>query len=119
VGEEAPIKRPPTLFGLLKAVKGVIWGQEQGLSLPLEQVMDGLDVQKHQIGQDKQEVPRAEALAFSDTGSGQMALDMQHGKQFLEPQLQASTEIFQRRFDLSLKTSALSVMQREDPFMWF
>ena len=64
--------------------------------------MDGLDMQKHQIGQDKQEVPRAEALAFADTGSGQMPLDMQHGKQFLEPEFQIGAEIFQRRFDLPL-----------------
>jgi len=81
--------------------------------------MDGLEVQKHQIGQDKQEVPRGEALAFVDAGFGQMALDMQHGKQFLEPQFQVGTEIYQRCFDLSLKTSDLSVMQREAPFMWF
>jgi hypothetical protein len=68
----------------------------------MEQVMDGHEVQKHQIGQDKQEVPRAEALAFADIGSGQMTLDMKHGKQFLEPEFQISAEIFQRRFDLPL-----------------
>lgn len=56
--------------------------------------MDGLDVQKHQIGQNKQEVPRTEALAFADTSAGQMALDMQHGKQFLEPQFQVGAEFF-------------------------
>jgi hypothetical protein len=44
---------------------------------------------------------------------------MQHGKQFLEPQFQVGAEIFQRRFDLSLKTSDLSVMQREALFMLF
>ena len=81
--------------------------------------MDGLEVQKHPIGQDKQEAPRAEALAFADTGAGQMALDMQHGKQFFEPQFQVGTEIYQGRFDLSLKTSDLSVIQKEAPFMWF
>ena len=81
--------------------------------------MDGLEVQKHQIGQDKQEVPRTEDLAFADTGAGQMALDMQHGKQFLEPQFQVGAKIFRCRFDLPLKTSDLFVMQREAPFMWF
>ena len=90
VGEEAPIKRPPTPFGLLEAVKGIFLGQKQALQRSLEQVMDGFDAQKHQIGQDKQEVPRAEALTFADTGAVQMALDMQHGKQFLEPQFQVA-----------------------------
>lgn len=75
-------------------------------------------MQKHQIGQDKQEVPRAEALAFADTGSGQMALDMQHGKQFLEPQFQVGAKIFQRRFDLPLKENGFPVMQEKAPFMW-
>ena len=119
VGEEAPVKRPPTPFGLLEAVEGVFLGQKQGLKRSVEQVMDGLDMQKHQIGQDKQEVPRAEAFAFADTGAGQMALDMQHGKQFLEPQFQVGAEIFQGRFDLPLKTSDFSVMQKKAPFMWF
>jgi len=119
VGEEAPIKRSPTPFGLLEAVKGIFLGQKQTLQRSAEQVMDGLDVQKHQIGQDKQEVSRAEALAFADTGAGQVALDMQHDKQFLEPQFQVGAEIFQRRFDLPLKTSDHFVMQREAPFMWF
>jgi hypothetical protein len=83
------------------------------------QVLDGLDVQKHQIGQDKQPVPRTEALALADTGASQMALDMQHGKQFLEPQFQIGTEIYQSRFDLPWKTSDLSIMQREAAFMRF
>ena len=56
------------------------------------------------------EVPRADALAFADTRAGQMALDLQHGKQFLEPQFQVGAEIFQRRFDLYLKKSDLSVI---------
>jgi integrase len=42
------------------AVRGVFLGQKQSLQRSMEQVMDGLDVQQHQIGQDKQEVPRAE-----------------------------------------------------------
>src|SRR5208282_985127 len=119
VGQEAPVKRPPAPFGLLKAVEGVFLGQEQGLQRPVEQVMDGLNMQKRQIGQDKQEVQGAEPLALADTGSGQMTLDVQPGKQSLDPQLQVGAELFQRRFDLSLKESDLSVMQREAPFLWF
>jgi hypothetical protein len=42
---------------------------------------------------------------------------MQHGKQFLDPQLQTGPEIFQGRFDLSLKASDVSVMQRKAPFV--
>ena len=72
--------------------------------------MDGLDVQKHQIGQDKQKVPRAEALAFADTGSGQMALDMQHSKEFLDPQFKVGVENLQGSFDLSLKEGDFAVM---------
>jgi hypothetical protein len=61
-------------------------------------------------------VLRAEALACANTGAGQMALDMQHGQQFLEPQFQVGGEIFQRRLDFSLKTSDLFVIQRKVPF---
>ena len=50
VGEEAPIKRLPTPFGILEAVKGIFFGQKQALQRSVEQVMDGLDAQKHQIG---------------------------------------------------------------------
>jgi hypothetical protein len=57
VSEGAPVKRPPTPFGLLKAVKGVFWGQEQRLKWSVEQVMDALDMQKRQIGGDQQEMP--------------------------------------------------------------
>jgi hypothetical protein len=39
----------------------------------VEQVMVGIDMQKHQIGEDKQEVPGAEAIMLADAGSGQMA----------------------------------------------
>jgi len=81
--------------------------------------MDGLDMQKRQVGEDKQEVPGAEALMLADTGSGKMALDMQHGKQFLDPQFQAGAEIFQGRFDLSLKESDFPVMQEKAPLLWF
>jgi hypothetical protein len=81
--------------------------------------MDGLDMQKSQVGEDKQEVPGAEALTFADAGPGQMALDMQHGKQPLDPQLQAGPEIFQGRFDLTLKTNDFPVMQEKAPLLWF
>jgi len=119
VGEEAPVKRPPTPFGLLETVKGIFLGLKQGLERSVEQVMDGLDMQKHQVGENKQEMPGAEAFMLADTGAGQMALDMQHGKQFLDPQLQVGPEIFQGRFDLPLKESDLSIMQEKAPFLWF
>lgn len=90
-------------MGVLEAVKGVFWGLEQGVKWSVEQVMDGIDMQKHQIGEDKQEVPGAEAFMLADAASGQMALDMQHGKQFLDPPFRVGAEIFQGRFDLSLK----------------
>jgi hypothetical protein len=80
--------------------------------------MDGLDMQKRQVGEDKQEVPGAEALTFADAGPGQMALDMQHGKQFLDPQLQTGPEICQGRFDLPLKASNFPVMQEKAPLLW-
>lgn len=38
-----------------------------------------------------------------------MAMEMQHGKQFLEPQFLVGGVILRRRLDLSLKTSDLSV----------
>jgi hypothetical protein len=85
----------------------------------MEQVMDGLDMQKHQVGEDKEELNGANAFALADAGSGQMALDMQYGKQFLDPQFQVSAEIFQGRFDLSLKANDFPVMQGQAPFMWF
>ena len=50
---------------------------------------------------------------LADTGAGQMALEMQHGKQFLEPQFQVGGVIFRRRLDLSLKISDLSVIQKK------
>ena len=81
--------------------------------------MDGLDMQKHQVGEDKQEVPGAETLVLADAGPGQMALDMQHGKQFLDPQLQVGPKIFQGRFDLPLKANDFPVMQEQAPFMWY
>jgi len=81
--------------------------------------MDGLDMQEHQIGKDKQELPGAGAFGFADTGSRQMALNMQPGKQFLDPQLQIGPEIFQGRFDLPLKASDFPVMQEKAPFVWF
>ena len=73
--------------------------------------MDRLNMQKCQVSGDKQEVPGAEALLLADTGSDEMALNMQPGKQFLDPQLHAAPKIFQGRFDLSLKESDASVMQ--------
>jgi len=118
VEEEAPVKRPPTPFGLLEAVEGVFLGLKQRLERSVEQVMDGLEMQKHHIGQDKHEEPRAEAFTFADAGAGQMALDMEHGKQIFEPQFQIGVEIFQRRFDLSLKETDFPVMQEKAPLLW-
>lgn len=85
IGEKAPVKRPPTPFGLLKAIEGVLLGLNQGLERSVQQVMDGLDMHKNQIGQDKQEVYRGTAFPFTDTRSGEMRFDVQHGKQFLDP----------------------------------
>jgi hypothetical protein len=45
-----------------------------------------------------------------------MALNMQHGKQFLDPQFQVSPKIFQGRFDLPLKVSKFPVMHEQAPF---
>jgi len=86
-------------------VKGVFWRLKQGLKRPVQQVMDGLDTQKRQVGEDKQEVHRAQAFALADPGSGQKVLDMQPGKQFLDPQFQVGADIFQGRLDLPLKES--------------
>jgi len=91
---------------------------EQRLNRSVQQVVDRLEMQKHQIGKDKQEVPGAETFMLADTGSGQIALDMQRGKQFLDPQFQVGAEIFQGRFDLSLKENDFPVMQEKAPFMW-
>jgi hypothetical protein len=52
-------------------------------------------------------------------GAGQMALDMQHGKLFLDPQLQVGPKIFQGRFDLTLKANDFPVMQDKAPLMCF
>jgi hypothetical protein len=41
-----------------------------------------------------------------------MAMEMQHGKQFLEPQCQVGGVIFRRRLELSLKTGDLSVIKK-------
>ena len=57
------------------------------------------------------------AFVLADTGSGQMALDMQCGKQFLDPQFQVGVEIFQGRFDLPLKASNFPVMHEKAPFI--
>jgi len=76
-------------------------------------------MQKCQVSQDKQEVNRGKAFPFTDTGAGKMRFDVQHGKQFLEPQFQIGPKFFQSRFDLSLKESELSVMQSKAPILWF
>jgi hypothetical protein len=115
-GQEAPVKRPPTPFRFLEAVEGIFLSLEQGVERSLPQVMDGLDLQEHQVGEDEQEMPGSEAFVLADTGSGQMTLDMQHGKQFLDPQFQVSPKIFQGRFDLPLKASDFPVMQKKAPF---
>jgi hypothetical protein len=81
--------------------------------------MDGPDMHKREGGEDKQQVPGAEALMLADARPGEMALDMQHGKQFFDPQLQTGPKIFQGRFDLSLKASDFPVMQEQAPFMWY
>ena len=59
-----------------------------------------------------------EALAFADAGGGQMALDMQLGKQIFHPEVQFAGKFFQGCFDLALKESDLSVMQEVAPFLW-
>ncbi|MGQ9688628.1 MAG: hypothetical protein ACUVXF_07585, partial [Desulfobaccales bacterium] len=102
---------PPTPFGLLEAVEGVFLGLKEGFKRSVDQVVDGLDRQKRQIGEDEQEMHGAKTFVLADARSGQMTLDMQPGKQLLDPQLQTGPEIFQGRFDLSLKTSDVSVMQ--------
>ena len=51
--QEAPVKRPPTPFRFLEAVEGIFLGLEQGMERSLQQVMDGLDMQEHQIGEDE------------------------------------------------------------------
>jgi hypothetical protein len=119
IGKKTPVKRPPTPFGLLKAIEGVLLALNQGLERPVQQIMDSLDMRKNQIGQDKQELNRRTAFPFTDTGAGEMRFDVQQGKQFLDPQFQIAPELLQSCFDLPLKTSDLSVMQREAPFLWF
>ena len=64
-------------------------------------------------------MPGLKAFVLADTGSGQMASDMQYAKQFLDPEFQAGPKIFQDRFDLSLKANDFPVMQEKAPFMWF
>jgi hypothetical protein len=48
-----------------------------------------------------------------------MALDMQHGKQISDPQSQVGPDIFQGRFDLSLKESHFPAMQEKAPWCGF
>ena len=45
-----------------------------------------------------------------------MRFDVQHGKQFLEPQFQVGPELLQGCFDLPLKESEFFVMQEEGSF---
>jgi len=68
---------------------------------------------------DEQQVHGGIPLTFANPGSGEMTLDMQHGKQRPQPQFQVGAELFQRRFDLPLKASKFSVMQSKAPFLWF
>lgn len=77
------------------------------------------DMEKHHIGEDKQEVQGAVALAFPNAGRGQMTFDAQLGKQIFHPEVQLLAKLFEGRFDLSLKVSDLSVMQEVAPFLWF
>jgi len=76
-------------------------------------------MQKNHISQDKQQVNRGTAFPFTDAGAGEMRFDMQHGKQFIDPQRQAGVKILQGRFDLPLKASGFPVMQEQAPFVWF
>ena len=94
-------------------------GPKQCLKGPVEKVTNGRNMQKYQVSQDKQEVNRGKAFPFTDTGAGEMRFDVQHGKQFLDPQFQIGPELFQRRFDLPLKKSKFFVMQSKAPFLWF
>ena len=50
-------------------IKGVFWRLKQGLKRLVRQVIDGLDTQKRQVGEDKQEVHQAKAFALADPGS--------------------------------------------------
>ena len=46
----------------------------------MEQVLDGLDMQRRRIGEDEVKAPGAEAFLLADAGPSQMTLDMQPGK---------------------------------------
>lgn len=77
------------------------------------------DIEKHHIGEDKQEVQGAVALAFPNAGRGQMTFDPQLGKQIFHPEVQLLAKLFEGRFDLSLKVTDLSVMQEVALFCGF
>jgi len=114
-GQKAPVKRPPTPFGFFEAVEGVFLGFKPGLERSTQQVVNRLNVQECQVGEDEQKIHGWNAFILADTGSGQMTLDMQHGKLFLDPQFEVSPKIFQGRFDLPLKASDFPVMQGKAP----
>ena len=105
--------------GLLEAIESVLAGLKQDLEWPVEEVVNGPNMQKCQISKDKQQVNRAEAFSLADVGTGEMRFDVQHGKQFLKPQSQIGPELFQGRFDLALKVGKFFVMQKMAPFLWF
>ena len=75
-------------------------------------LVNGLNMQKCQISINKQEVNRAEAFPLADAGPGEMRLEVQPGKQFLEPHFQIGPELFPSRFDLALKISKLLVIKK-------
>jgi len=91
-------------------------GLKPGLKRSAQQVVNRLEVQEYQVGEDVQEIHGWSAFVLADPGSGQMALNMQRGKQLLDPQFQVGAEIFQGRFDLPLKVSEFPVMQEKAPF---
>jgi hypothetical protein len=119
VGEKAAVKRPPGPLRFFKRSRVSFWAWKKGASGWCSRVRHGLKMEKDEVSEDKQQVDRAITLTLADAGSGQMAYEAQHRKPLLHPQIQVGAKLLDRRFDLSLKASNLSVMQSEAPLLWF
>ena len=114
--DDPAIESPPAPLGLFKPVKGILLGLKKGLQGPGKQVTDVVDVQKNRIGEDEQQVHGGEALAFADAGGGQMALDMQLGKQIFHPGVQFAGKLFQVLFGFGLERERSFCYARGEAF---
>jgi hypothetical protein len=119
IGEEAPIKGSPTPFGLLEAVKGSFLACTRDWSGRRSKSWTILICRNTRLGRTNRSCRALTPSCLRIPAPVRWLWIMQHGKQFLDPQLQIGPEIFQGRFDLPLKASDFPVMQGKAPFVWF